>query len=79
MDATQALLQLRPSAEWSMPASSTDVADIVWHDDTVPVTQQELDDMMAQPAPEPTPQQKLASAGLTVEDLRQLLGLEAQP
>lgn len=32
-----------------------------------------------EPVPEPTPEQKLASAGLTVEDLRQLLGLEVTP
>ena len=29
-----------------------------------------------EPAPEPTPEQKLEAAGLTVADLKQLLGLE---
>lgn len=32
-----------------------------------------------EPVPEPTPAEKLAAAGLTVEDLKQLLGLEVTP
>lgn len=30
-----------------------------------------------EPTPEPTPEQKLAAAGLSISDLRQLLGLDA--
>ena len=79
MDVTQALLQLRPGAQWSIPANSTSAKEVIWHDDTKPVTQQELDEMMATPAPELTVQQKLERAGLTVTELKQLLGLEVTP
>lgn len=54
MDATLALLKLRPGAQWSIPAGSTNAEEIIWHDDTTPVTQEELDAAMALPAPEPT-------------------------
>lgn len=79
MDAAQALLQLRPGAQWSLPTGSANAADIIWHDDTKPVTQKELDAMMAKPAPEPTAQEKLERAGLTVSELKELLGLEVTP
>jgi hypothetical protein len=77
MDVTQALLQLRPGAQWSIPAGSTNAEEIIWHDDTTPVMQEELDAAMALPAPELTTEQKLEAAGLTVAELRELFGLPA--
>jgi hypothetical protein len=79
MDVTQALLQLRPGAQWSIPAGSTNANEIIWHDDTTPVTQNELDAMMSQPVPELTPVKKLERSGLTVNELKELLGLEVTP
>jgi hypothetical protein len=76
MDIITALQQLRPDAQWSLPADATSADDIIWHDDTTPVTQAELDAKIAEPTPEPqqpTALQKLEAVGLTVEDLRQLL------
>lgn len=49
MDIAAALLQLRPGAQWSIPANCTDATQIVWHDSTTPVTQAELDAKMAEP------------------------------
>lgn len=49
----------------------------------VPFTAEEIAEIQSrpqpEPAPEPTPEQKLAAAGLTVNELRQLLGLEVTP
>ena len=76
MDITTALLLLRPGAEWSVPNGTNSAADIIWHDDTTPVTQVELDAKLAEPEPKPEPPtalQKLEAVGLSVEDLRQLL------
>jgi hypothetical protein len=73
-----AVMLLRPGAQWSMPTGNTDAALITWHDDTTPITQEEFDAQMALPDPEPTPltpTEKLASAGLTVDELKSLLGL----
>jgi len=45
----------------------------------IPLTQEEINELQArepEPEPEPlTPQQKLEAAGLTVEELKELLGL----
>lgn len=49
MDIAAALLQLRPGAQWSIPAGCADATQIIWHDDTEPVTQAELDAKMAEP------------------------------
>lgn len=47
---------------------------------TIPLTAEEIAEIQsrpqAHPAPEPTAEEKLQRAGLTVEDLKQLLGLE---
>lgn len=49
----------------------------------IPLTQEEIAEIQSrpqpEPAPEPTAEQKLAAAGLTVADLKQLLGLEVTP
>lgn len=77
---------------WLIPAHATDKQppkggdgeQIVWVEgrwQVLPIPEPE-----PEPEPEPvadpvplTPEQKLAAAGLTVEDLRQLLGLEVTP
>lgn len=49
----------------------------------IPLTAAEIAEIQSRPQPEPLPEptaeEKLAAAGLTVDDLKQLLGLEAQP
>ena len=49
----------------------------------IPLTAEEIAEIQSrpqpEPVPEPTPEQKLAAAGLTVNELRQLLGLEVTP
>ncbi len=46
----------------------------------IPLTAEEITEIQNRPQPEPTPEptaeEKLQRAGLTVEDLKQLLGLE---
>lgn len=46
----------------------------------IPLTPEEIEELKSRPAPEPptplTPIQKLAAAGLTVDELRELLGLD---
>lgn len=78
MNIASALSQLRPGAQWSAPIDCTDARQIVWRDKTKPVTQAELDAKLAEPEAVParlTPAQKLAATGLSVDELKQLLGL----
>jgi hypothetical protein len=75
MDFITALLTLRPNAQWSAPTGATMATEVIWHDDSDPVTQSELEAKMAEPASEITPAEKLARAGLTVDELKELLGL----
>lgn len=78
MRVSTALMLLRPNVEWSMPNESTDVNDIIWHtENVVPITQAELDAKLAEPEPVIvlTPEQKLEKAGLSVDELKELLGL----
>jgi GAF domain-containing protein len=49
MGITAALHHLRPGAQWSIPAGCTTADCVIWHDDTEPVTQAELDAAMALP------------------------------
>lgn len=49
MDITSALLKIRPGSQWSAPADCTDASQIIWHDDTEPVSQAELDAALAGP------------------------------
>ena len=80
MEIATALLQLRPGAHWSVPHDCTEAARIIWHDGTTPITQAELDAKLAEPEPPrqaPTPIQRLAAAGLTLDELKVVLGLAA--
>lgn len=47
----------------------------------IPLTAEEIEEIMSRPQPEPPPvlttEQKLAAAGLTVAELRELFGLQA--
>ncbi len=49
----------------------------------IPLTAEEIAEIQSRPQPEPAPEQtaeqKLAAAGLTVAELKQLLGLEVTP
>jgi len=49
----------------------------------IPLTAAEIAEIQSRPQPEPPPEptaeEKLAAAGLTVDDLKQLLGLEVTP
>lgn len=49
----------------------------------IPLTADEIAEIQSRPQPEPTPEltaeEKLAAAGLTVAELKQLLGLEVTP
>jgi hypothetical protein len=72
----KALLILRPNAEWSLLGD--DYADINWLD--TKQSQPTLAEVEAEianptPQPEPTISDKLAAAGLSVDDLKVALGL----
>lgn len=72
----RALIMLRPNAEWSL--SGDDFANLQWLDDkqTAPSWEEvkaEIDNPT--PIPEPTVEQKLASVGLNLNDLKTALGL----
>jgi hypothetical protein len=72
----RALSILKPNAEWSL--SGDDFANLEWLDDeqSAPTWEEvkaEIDNPT--PIPEPTVQQKLASVGLNLEDLKTALGL----
>lgn len=72
----RALIMLRPNAEWSL--SGDDFANLQWLDDkqTAPSWEEvkaEIDNPT--PIPEPTVEQKLASVGLNLDDLKSALGL----
>jgi hypothetical protein len=72
----RALSTLKPNAQWSL--SGDDFANLEWLDDeqSAPTWEEvkaEIDNPT--PIPEPTVQQKLASVGLNLEDLKTALGL----
>jgi hypothetical protein len=71
-----ALIALRPQAEWTL--SADDYADIEWLDtkQTKP-TLAEIEAEIANPTPSPQPTiaEKLESVGLSVDDLKVALGL----
>ena len=72
----RALTVIRPKAEWSL--SGDDFANLEWLDDkqTAPSWEEvkaEIDNPT--PIPEPTVEQKLASVGLDLDDLKVALGL----
>ena len=72
----RALSILKPNAEWSL--TGDDFANLEWLDDeqTAPTWEEvkaEIDNPT--PIPEPTVEQKLASVGLSLPDLKTALGL----
>lgn len=73
---TKALISLRPDADWTLKGD--DYAQINWLDtaQTKP-TLAEVEAEIANPTPrpEPTIDQKLASVGLSLTDLKAALGL----
>jgi hypothetical protein len=79
LDHTQigkALLIIRPNAQWSLTGDDFD--NLEWLDDkqTKPTFEEvkaEIDNPT--PTPEPTVEQKLASVGLNLADLKTALGL----
>ena len=56
-----------------------EVSVITGEQTVIPLTAEEIAELQSRPAPEPpailTPEQKLAAAGLTVAELKELLGL----
>lgn len=73
---TKALRDIRPNAEWTL--SGDNYADLEWLDKkaTKPTLAQ-IEAAIANPLPEPEPTvaDKLASAGLSVDELKAALGL----
>lgn len=73
---TKALRDLRPNSEWTL--SGDNYADLQWLDTkTSKPTLAEIETAIANPLPEPvaTVQEKLAAAGLTIDELKEALGL----
>ncbi len=72
----KALREIRPSAEWSLDGD--DYEGLIWLDtkQTKP-TKDEIENAIANPLPKPEPSiaEKLASVGLSVDDLKSALGL----
>lgn len=79
MNLPAAIASLRPGAEWTL-ADSSDLASLVWlsgdvdrpTDAEIIAEAERLDLVAAEP---PTAAEKLAAAGLSVEDLKAVLGL----
>jgi hypothetical protein len=75
MKLTKALKDLRPGAEWSLVGDSYE--GLEWLDINQPKpTEEEVNEAIANPLPEPEPTvaEKLASVGLSIEELREALG-----
>jgi hypothetical protein len=71
---TQALITLRPKAEWTLIGD--DYSNIEWLDtNQSQPTLEELEAEIANPTPQPEPtiNDKLASVGLSIEELRAAL------
>jgi hypothetical protein len=72
----KALLDIRPNAEWTLRGD--DYASLEWLDEKQSKPSwQEIENAMANPLPDPQPsvEEKLASVGLNLEDLKAALGL----
>ncbi len=72
---TKALRDLRPNAEWTL--SGETYSDLQWLDTkTAPPTLDEIKTAISNPLPEPEPTvaDKLASVGLSIEELKAALG-----
>ena len=74
-DIKKALKDLVPNAEYIL--SGIDYENIEWLDDRSKPTMAEINAAIANPLPEPEPTvtEKLASVGLSVDDLKAALGL----
>ena len=73
---TQALVVLRPNSLWALRGD--DYSSLEWLDDkSFPPTWAEVEAEINNPTPTPEPsiEQKLASVGLTLPDLKAALGL----
>ena len=72
----KALVALRPNSEWALRGD--DYSNLEWLDDKqLPPTWAEVEAEINNPTPipEPTVQEKLASVGLNLDDLKEALGL----
>jgi hypothetical protein len=72
---TKALKDLRPGAEWSLVGDSYEGLEWLDVNQSKP-TEEEVNEAIANPLPEPEPTvaEKLASVGLSIEELRTALG-----
>ena len=73
---TKALADIRPKAEWALTGDSYE--GLEWLDSIqLKPTLEEIELAIANPLPEPEPtvEQKLASVGLSIDDLKTALGL----
>lgn len=75
----QAIKNLQPQAQFSILAD--DLEQMTWFDESIvrPTNDeimQEYNRIKDLPDPEPTVADKLAAAGLTVEELKEVLGIE---
>jgi hypothetical protein len=73
----KALKDLQPNAQWTL--SGDNLADLEWLDELPKPSEEAIFNAIANPLPEPEPtvNQKLASVGLTIDDLKAALGLGA--
>jgi hypothetical protein len=72
----KALTDIRPNSQWTLSGDSFD--DIEWLDtETTKPTLAEIEAAIANPLPEPEPTvaDKLASVGLSIDDLKAALGV----
>jgi len=81
---SKVLNELRPDAIWSIAndaitdSGELDVTNIIWHNDTLPISQEEFDLKIKNTdssinIKELTPEEKLKKIGLTIDDLKTLL------
>jgi len=72
---TKAILQLVPDAEFVL--SGTDIDNITWLDSRTKPSKLAIEEVANNllPDPEPTIQEKLASVGLSIDELKVALGL----
>ena len=72
---TKAILQLVPDAEFVL--SGTDIDNITWLDSRTKPSKSAIEESANNllPDPEPTIQEKLASVGLSIDELKVALGL----
>ena len=72
----EALVMLRPNSEWALRGD--DYSSLEWLDDkSLPPTWAEVEAEINNPTPQPEPtiEQKLATVGLTLPNLKSALGL----